>query len=622
MKQTTKLLIAGMLILFSFSAKNSKACYAYFTHTNGCVGDTIWFNAQDLFAVYTWDFGDSTGAVNINHDTATWHVYNTPGTYYVSLFVNIGAEWDYQTQIITVGSSCFSADFTSSCAGGTGSMYFYDASYGAPTSWSWNFGDPASGASNTSSLANPTHIFTTVGPYTVTLITSNGTLSDTTIQTVTVPAGCVSATVYPGIFGNCMGDTTVFNVYYSGTITSYSWNFGDPASGLNNTSTLSNPTHVYNSMGIYMVTLTVSNGTWSSTSTSCFCITDCRVWPGDTDRNGIVNMEDIFPLGMFNGDTGTPRSTVTTTFAAQSGADWSATSWAYMYLSTMADKKHGDCNGDGTINTTDFNAVNTNYGMSHYSHNNVSSMPEALPTEPTMWLQFPGTTATGGTTITASINFGTAAIPVQNLYGYSFTIEYDPSQVIPNSTTIDLSSNFLGTSANEFMITHDDGNGHIDGAVVRKDKVQLASGYGLIGTVTFHLLSWASGSFSPTIACSAKALSTTQWSSTTSGTQEIYHPFNLMGDAVMVTVGVEDTELANLISVYPNPASDYMNVSPVGTTIEEITLTNSLGQVVYTAHGDAMNTVTICTTGLAKGIYSINCKTEKGIAVKKLSILK
>ena len=37
-------------------------------------------------------------------------------------------------------------------------------------SWAWNFGDPSSGANNTSSLQNPTHTFSSTGTYTVTLI--------------------------------------------------------------------------------------------------------------------------------------------------------------------------------------------------------------------------------------------------------------------------------------------------------------------------------------------------------------------------------------------------------------------------------------------------------------------
>lgn len=44
------------------------------------------------------------------------------------------------------------------------------------------------------------------------------------------------------------------------TLSSLLWNFGDPLSGANNTSTLSNPTHTFSSTGIYNVQLTLNFG--------------------------------------------------------------------------------------------------------------------------------------------------------------------------------------------------------------------------------------------------------------------------------------------------------------------------------------------------------------------------
>ena len=66
------------------------------------------------------------------------------------------------------------------------SVQFTDTSNPTPISWAWNFGDPASGGDNTSTLQNPTHIFATAGTYTVTLTTPDaGAVS----HAVTVSAG-------------------------------------------------------------------------------------------------------------------------------------------------------------------------------------------------------------------------------------------------------------------------------------------------------------------------------------------------------------------------------------------------------------------------------------------------
>jgi PKD repeat protein len=56
--------------------------------------------------------------------------------------------------------------------------------------------------------------------------------------------------------------------------TAWSWDFGDPGSGVsNNTSTLKNPTHTYNSAGSFTVKLTATNALGSSTYTQTTPIT-------------------------------------------------------------------------------------------------------------------------------------------------------------------------------------------------------------------------------------------------------------------------------------------------------------------------------------------------------------
>ncbi len=49
-------------------------------------------------------------------------------------------------------------------------VHFYTSASDNPDSVKWNFGDPGSGAENTSTLLNPTHLYPTVGNYWVTLV--------------------------------------------------------------------------------------------------------------------------------------------------------------------------------------------------------------------------------------------------------------------------------------------------------------------------------------------------------------------------------------------------------------------------------------------------------------------
>ena len=50
----------------------------------------------------------------------------------------------------------------------------------------WNFGDAASGASNTSTLTNPSHIFSSPGTYTVSLTLKERCQTSVKTQTITV----------------------------------------------------------------------------------------------------------------------------------------------------------------------------------------------------------------------------------------------------------------------------------------------------------------------------------------------------------------------------------------------------------------------------------------------------
>jgi PKD repeat protein len=72
------------------------------------------------------------------------------------------------------------ANFTGTPLSGTASLSvtFTDSSTNTPTSWAWNFGD-----GSTSTSQNPTHSYTTSGVYTVTLVASNTSGSDTKTRT-------------------------------------------------------------------------------------------------------------------------------------------------------------------------------------------------------------------------------------------------------------------------------------------------------------------------------------------------------------------------------------------------------------------------------------------------------
>lgn len=115
---------------------------------------------------------------------------------------------------------------TSSCLS-TNQLQFA-ATGNCPGSHNWNFGDPASGAGNTSATSNPIHTFSAPGTYTVTLsaTTANGYPSTVTKEIVVIDAS--GQTSWPGRCMN-LADATL-SVTASGSTTGYiySWDTNPP----------------------------------------------------------------------------------------------------------------------------------------------------------------------------------------------------------------------------------------------------------------------------------------------------------------------------------------------------------------------------------------------------------
>jgi PKD repeat protein len=125
-------------------------------------------------ATYNWQFGDGTAG----YGEITSHTYANEGTYAIILQTT--------TQNGCVDNSTYYITLEDSTAGncinwityygipGTLEVNFQGNSNPAAVSHSWDFGDPASGINNTSSLQNTSHIYTFPGYYTVMLGTTDG----------------------------------------------------------------------------------------------------------------------------------------------------------------------------------------------------------------------------------------------------------------------------------------------------------------------------------------------------------------------------------------------------------------------------------------------------------------
>ncbi len=214
-----------------------------------CAGTSVSFTNTSIGAAsYEWNFGDNTTSTLA---TPPAKAYNTAGNYTIRLIAIHGSCRDTFIRTLTVLQRPV-ANFTADSAAGCKvphTVQFTNSSTGA-SSYGWTFGD-----GGTSTQINPGHTYTTTGTRTVTL-TATGPNGCTATRTMSVPVVILTPTITAmPAGGGCTGDTMRFTGAVSPPpypISSYSWTFGDGGTGSG-----ANTFHIYNTPGVYSVTLNI-----------------------------------------------------------------------------------------------------------------------------------------------------------------------------------------------------------------------------------------------------------------------------------------------------------------------------------------------------------------------------
>jgi len=80
-----------------------------------------------------------------------------------------------------------------------------------------------------------------------------------------------------------------------------------------------------------------------------------QVWPGDTNNDGSVNEQDIFPIAIYWNAVGSPRPAASMIWTGQ----------PMPFPWTPIASTYADSNGDGVVNVSDIMAVGINWGATH-----------------------------------------------------------------------------------------------------------------------------------------------------------------------------------------------------------------------------------------------------------------
>lgn len=283
------------------------------TYSDSCLGNATQFSIRNTAGIVSvaWNFGDpASGASNTATGFTTAHTFSQVGNYTIrailsnacgfdTLFFNSLSIVNCNTPSITgfniIGDTCdLDVNFTFQPVGTTNS-----------STLTWTFDDPNSGANTfISSPANPNafHIFSAPGKYNVCLsFQEPGFPVNTICREVSIGQCCdgvISST------DTCLKSSIPFTILTRFPISGVTWDFGDPAGGITNTSALLTPSHLFSGTGTFNVRAIVEFSCGIDTLFKSITITECDSalnecklhFPSAFTPNGDGLNDQIYPL--------------------------------------------------------------------------------------------------------------------------------------------------------------------------------------------------------------------------------------------------------------------------------------------------------------------------------------
>ncbi len=449
----------------------------------------------------------------------------------------------------------FSPSATTICAGQ--SVTFTNTSTGNPTSYAWTFqgGNPA-----TSSATSPTVVFANAGTYTVSLIATNASGSNTATQTIVVN---VNPTLTVSSQNMCTGSSATLVASATPTGGSFSWSNGSTGPSITVTPTTTTT---------YTVTYTV-NGC-SATQAAVVTVTP----PPVVTVNGAT---------ICAGGTATLSAT-----ASQPGGvfTWST----------------GATGNSITVSPT----VTTNYTVS-YVVNGCTSAPTTaqVVVNPAPSVSINSATICAGNTATlTATSSSTGGTYLWSNQATTQSITVNPTVTTTYNVTYTLSGCAPATAAGTVTVSPN------PTVSLGADTTLCEADFPFLLTASTsganNQFTWSTGEQSQSISIVTGGTYTVNVSNSNGCTAS---------DVIQITsdpcASIE--QLTDLfINIYPNPSSEVITIES-NQEIKNVYLYDSNGKLVYSY----ANSSSICTIDISKlviGVYELKLESTNSIAWKKL----
>ncbi|MCI5058869.1 MAG: T9SS type A sorting domain-containing protein [Flavobacteriales bacterium] len=585
------------------------------------------FTGADVF--YTLDGGNSWNSIPFFQDTITsfdvTEKYIYIGTDYGS---PSGSEGVYRfPNPAACNITVAAAAQDTLCV--NGSLFGYTAQLGGsptatggtlPYTYEWSF-NGSCGSLDDTTAANPiATVCTSISPVYLTVTDANGCVAhDTVILDTTcvnqVPCNLVAAAAANDTL--CVNSSLLgYTAQLGGSPTAtggtlpytYEWSFNGTCGSLDDT-TASNPiATVCTTVSPVYLTVTDANGCVAHDTVVLDTSCTYDVWPGDANSDGIASIIDILPIGIAYGSTGPVRSNASLTWVGQPATDWGTS------IITGADYKHADCDGNGIVDQNDLSAILLNYGL---THSKGEGSEDFIMSNPSLIVDVTADTIGENALVTASVKLGDNVQAANNIYGVTFSLNYDPALIDTSSVTVSYNNSWLGNISNPGNMIALDKNlpsaGRVDVGLTRTDQANN-SGMGEIASIEIFTIDDLTGK--QTIYETLKLmLSNVRIISNDESIVNV----NLINDSIVITddpaLGISDYQENMDVMLYPNPAKDVIRLT-TNMQIADVYIYNAIGQAVLQFQATDENIISV--DHLENGIYNVIIVGDEQMIHKKL----
>lgn len=313
---------------------------------------------------YEWDFGDASGSTKYAPTTTATHTYMAPGQYEVKLIVTDfghgGTNWLSVTKtLVTVTNPPPGVSIATSTPIvhlGERAYFTSEVTGGGITAYFWDFGDghgvPPSGAPD-SIIPDTGIVYENTGEYDVILAVYNDgghTVSNSVHVSVIPPIPVAEFTGAP-----VLGQVPLAVQFFDQTpgvmeISAWKWDFGDGTPKSNQ----QNPLHAYGAVGIYDVSLKVTNAAGVNTTLKAgfVNVTEGNPFTCPEPETIYINTTEYLPAEPVVSNIGI--------FRPSSGkwaldTDFNSVVDSQFFLLAGGQQLTGDFNGDGFTDAAEFN---------------------------------------------------------------------------------------------------------------------------------------------------------------------------------------------------------------------------------------------------------------------------